>query len=376
MRELSEQAIRDIAYGSTVLGTGGGGDPYLGTLAAIHASRQHGPVKLVAAGELADDALVAFPFVVGAPLPFLEKLTIGPELVRVYRGLERFLGREVSAVMSAEVGGANSSLPMSLAAQLQVPVIDGDLIGRAFPEIQLTVLTLHGIAASPIVIGDEHGNLVTVQAGSNQWAERLARATAICFGAICVAIAYPLSGAAAKKLTLHGTISWAEQIGIALRLAREEKRDGLSAVREATGGELIFSGKIIDVERRTQSGWAVGRALLAGSDHDAGREMIVQFQNENLVAVSGGQIVASVPDLITILNAETGAAITTESLRYGTRVRVLAIACHPIWRTPQGLRLAGPAHWGFEHDYVPIAGSFPPADSFSWTVPTKYEEVA
>ena len=74
MRELSEQAIHDIAYGATVLGTGGGGDPYLGTLAAIAATRRNGPVRLVDADELPDEAIVAFPFLIGSPVPFVEKL--------------------------------------------------------------------------------------------------------------------------------------------------------------------------------------------------------------------------------------------------------------------------------------------------------------
>ena len=376
MRELSEQAIRDIAYGSTVLGTGGGGDPYLGTLAAIESARRHGPVRLADADELADDALVAFPFMVGSPLPFLEKLSIGPELTRVHAGLERFLGRKIDAVMSAEVGGANSTLPMALAAQTGVPIVDGDLIGRAFPEIQLCVLTLHGIPASPVVLGDEHGNLVVVEAVSNHWGEALARSVSVCFGAICVAIAYPIDGRTAKTLTLRGTISWAEQVGAELRRAREQKRDGLAAVCEATAGEVIFRGKIIDVERRTQHGWAVGEARLAGSDDDAGHGLVLQFQNENLVAIKDGEIVASVPDLITVLNLETGTAVTTEQLRYGARVAVLGIACHPIWRTPEGLALAGPQHWSYEHEYTPFPGAFLPAETFAWAEPAAGKQVA
>ena len=118
MRELSEEAIRDIAYGSTVLGTGGGGDPYLGTLAAVDSARRYGPVRLIDADELSDDATVAFPFLIGSPVPFLEKLNVGPEMVAVHQGLEAFLGRSIDAVMSAEVGGANSTLPMSLGARL------------------------------------------------------------------------------------------------------------------------------------------------------------------------------------------------------------------------------------------------------------------
>jgi len=82
--------------------------------------------------------------------------------------------------------------------------------------------------------------------------------------------------------------------------------------------------------------------------------MVVQFQNENLVAIRDGTIVASVPDLITMLDAELGDAITTEHLRYGYRVVVIGIRCDPKWRTPAGIALAGPRHFGYEVDYVPI----------------------
>ena len=76
MRELDRQEIEDIARGSAVLGTGGGGDPYLGKLAALQAMRRYGPLQLVDADELPDDMLVAFPFAIGSPVPFLERVTM------------------------------------------------------------------------------------------------------------------------------------------------------------------------------------------------------------------------------------------------------------------------------------------------------------
>ena len=53
--------------------------------------------------------------------------------------------------------------------------------------------------------------------------------------------------------------------------------------------------------------------------------MSIQFQNENLVRARDGAIVVSVPDLITLLEEETGEPIITEQLRYGFRVIVLGI---------------------------------------------------
>jgi uncharacterized protein len=72
------------------------------------------------------------------------------------------------------------------------------------------------------------------------------------------------------------------------------------------------------------------------------------------MAIRDGETVASVPDLFTILDVELGDAITTEGLRYGYRVAVVGIRCDPKWRTPAGIALSGPRHFGYQVDYVPI----------------------
>ena len=46
MREIKVEDLRDLARGAAVLGTGGGGDPYVGRLLAQQAIRRHGPVTL------------------------------------------------------------------------------------------------------------------------------------------------------------------------------------------------------------------------------------------------------------------------------------------------------------------------------------------
>jgi DUF917 family protein len=37
---------------------------------------------------------------------------------------------------------------------------------------------------------------------------------------------------------------------------------------------------------------------------------------------------------------------------------VIGIPCDPKWRTPAGLALAGPGHWGYEVPYVPVEERF------------------
>lgn len=61
--------------------------------------------------------------------------------------------------MPIEVGGMNTLIPLAIANELGLPVIDADSMRRAFPQIEMTVFTLHGIPAAPLVVADEKGDL-------------------------------------------------------------------------------------------------------------------------------------------------------------------------------------------------------------------------
>lgn len=114
---------------------------------------------------------------------------------------------------------------------------------------------------------------------------------------------------------------------------------------------------MIDVSRRTEGGFARGSARIEGIGDDAGRVLGLGFQNEHLPATRDGETVATTPDLICVLDTDTGDPVTTEGLRYGLRVSVLAAPCDPRWTTPGGLALAGPRYFGYDVDYLPFRES-------------------
>lgn len=358
MRLLQRTEIEDIAAGSAVLGTGGGGDPYLGKLAALQAIEKYGPLKLADINELDDDDLVVFPFGIGSPVPFLERITLHKELRVAYEAMQRWMGRPVKAIMSAEIGGMNSVIPFAVASELGLPVIDGDGMGRAYPEIQLVTFTLYGHSAAPIVVADARGNSVIIDSIDNFWAERLARPAAIEFGAIAGGFAFPIIVKDLKVAAVLNSVTFAERIGAAIRKAQAAHSDPVDAVTDVTNGFRLINGRIVDVKRKTERGWALGETVIEGVDEYAGRQMIVRFQNEHLVVIENDEIIVSVPDLIAILDTERGDPITTEHLRYGFRVSVLGIPCDEKWRTSAGIELGGPRHFGYDIDFVPVEERF------------------
>jgi uncharacterized protein len=365
VRIIHADDLDDVATGAAVLGTGGGGDPYIGKLMAKQAMAQRGPVRLIDVDELADDALVVPAAMMGAPTVMVEKLPRGDELTVAFKKLEAYLGRTIDAVLCGEAGGLNSTTPFIVAAETGLPLVDGDGMGRAFPELQMVSFTMYGVPATPMVMADDKGNSVVLNTIDNRWTERLARAATIEMGGSALIAFYAMDGVTAKRSVLRGTVSKALDIGRALREAHAEKRDGVEAVRHHLGAHRLFDGKIVDVSRRTVGGFARGEAVIEGLDGYADQRCRIEFQNEFLVARTDDRVLATTPDLITILDADDGNPITTESLRFGFRVTVLGIACDPQWRSDAGLELVGPAYFGYDIPYVPIEHRVAGADERS-----------
>ncbi len=354
IRMVDVNDMEDIAIGGAVLGTGGGGDPYVGKLMAQQAIRKYGPVKLMDVMELADDALVVPVCMMGAPTVMTEKLPQGDELMNAFRALEAVMGRKIDAVLCGEAGGVNSTTPFVVAAASGLPLIDGDGMGRAYPELQMVTFTLHGVSATPMVLCDDKGNSLVLDTVSNAWTERLARAATIEMGGSALLAFYPMSGAVAKKAVVAGTLSLCAKIGETLRAARAEHSDPVRALTDLLGAKTLFHGRIMDIERRTEGGFARGKATLTGVDTWKGQTLRLDFQNEFLIAERDGTVLATTPDLIAVVEADSGAPVTTDSLKYGQRLMALAWPCNPLWRTPGGIELVGPRYFKYDRDYVPF----------------------
>lgn len=356
---LGPDDLPDLARGAALLGTGGGGDPHVGRLMVEAAMREHGPVTVLDPDELTDDAFVVPTAMMGAPTVMVEKIPRGDEAVTALRTLERLLGRTATATMPIECGGINSMIPLAVAARTGLPVVDADGMGRAFPELQMETFGVYGVPGSPMVVSGDHGETVTIDTGpDNARMEWLARGAAIRMGGAALIAEYAMTGAQVRATAVPRTLSLGLALGRAIREAREQLRDPVSALAEALGSTIythlrvLFAGKVADVERRTVDGFARGRARFVSFDGSS--TLRTQFQNETLIAEIDGAVACVVPDLICVLEAESAEPITTEGLRYGQRVVVVGISTPAIMRTPEALAVFGPACFGLEEEFRPV----------------------
>ena len=359
-RTLAAGDVVPLALGAAVLGTGGGGDPYVGQLTLQREIERNGLPTLIDLSDLDDGALVVPVAMGGAPVVGLEKLLSEPFADASLRRLERYMCRSADAVMPLEIGGVNSLLPFVTSSRTGIPVVDADGMGRAFPTLDKTTFSILGLSASPVVTSNEHGDGAIIHCATNLKAELVSRAVLVELGAACSSTLFPMSGADAKRTAIPGTVSLALSVGRAILAARASGNDpvygiiaALARFDESIHARVLYGGKVVDVQRSMAGGFNSGSGRLRGTDGWTG-EADFSFQNEYSRISAGDELLAVVPDLIAFLDADTGDPVTCETLRYSQRVQVLGISCSSLLRSPAGLIACGPAAFGLEDAYRPI----------------------
>ena len=357
LRPVSAAEIESLAIGAWILGTGGGGSPYLALLNMRKLYREGVCVSLLDPMDLADAARVAVVSNMGAPLVGQERLTDPQTIARAVRMMEEYRGCRFDAIMSLEIGGGNSLQPFMAAAVLGLPVVDADCMGRAFPEAQMTSFAIHDLTMYPLTLADVRDNAVVVaRAASWKWMERLSRKACVEVGSIASTCKAPRTGKEVKECGILYSTTKAIRLGQTVQDARRRHQDPVQALVDVEGGRLLFRGQMRDVARRTTEGFLRGTAKLDGLDDFRGSSFELAFQNEFAVGWLDGRPRVMTPDLICVLDSVSGDAIGTETLRYGQRVSVIALPAPPVLLTPKGLEHVGPRAFGYD---LPFKSVFP-----------------
>jgi DUF917 family protein len=356
---LGADSLEDLSQGAVFLATGGGGDPYVSFLLAKEVLTATNGVELLDPVDLDDDAFVVTLGGVGAPTVSLELLPSRDEPAETLRAFESHVGRKADAVISFEIGGGNSLVPLIAGAELGIPVIDGDGMGRALPEAQMMTYPISGVKPCPALARDYAGNIATFDTESIFDYEKEIRRFALENGGMVLAAEHPMTGAEVKASVVPNTVTFSVEVGRILREHRGNAEAMGNHLAEAFAPSIygsfhhLYSGKVIDYSSRIIGGYDIGEATLESFDKSQ-PNMQINIKNEYLVAKIGKRVVASVPDLISILDYETSTPINAERLRYGQRVTVYGIGCPEYYRRPEALAVVAPRCFGFDFDYRAI----------------------
>ena len=356
-RFIEADELESLATGAWILGAGGGGNPYHSYLNMRERYRDGARVELIDPLSLDDDAWIACVSNMGAPLVGEERLSDPEITAKPVQMMEEFINARFTGIMSLEIGGANSMQPLLAASVMGLPVVDADCMGRAFPEAQMTSFAIGDLRCYPFCLADVRDNTVIIpRAASWKWMERLSRKVCTEVGSIAATCKAPRTGAEVKRWAIHHTTTKAIRIGETVRAARRAHDDPVEALVGAEGGKTLFCGKVADVARRTTEGFLRGAAEIDGLDGDRGSRFRLEFQNEFAVGMRDGEIVVMVPEIICVMDSLSGEAVGTETLRYGQRVKVVALPAPEVLMSPKGLEHVGPRAFGYDVDFRSLFG--------------------
>jgi uncharacterized protein len=355
LRHMAADDLESLAVGAFILGTGGGGSPYLGLLNMRRLYAEGHRVQLLSPDDLADDDWVAAVSNMGAPLVGQERLTDSRTIARAVALMEEHTGLRFRGIMALEIGGGNALQPLMAAAHLQRPVVDADMMGRAYPEAQMTSVAVGALRPHPLTSVDVRGlEAIVDKVPSWRWMERVSRRICVEYGSIASTCKAPRTGGEVRQWAIHGSTSKAIDIGGAVRKAQRAHDDPIAAILAVAHGKVLFAGKVSDVERRTTEGFLRGRTRLEGSGDWRGTLLEIGFQNEWIVAWLDGEPLVMSPDLICVLDSVGGEAVGTETIRYGQRVTVIALPPAPVFLTPKGLAHVGPRAFGYDLEFTSV----------------------
>ncbi|WP_033290199.1 DUF917 domain-containing protein [Amycolatopsis jejuensis] len=347
MEQVTEGALDDVLRGAAHFGSGGGGDLHLGREMLVAALRRHGPVPLVDAARFDPDAFVLPVISAGVPYALAEKAHSLADAETLRSAVEARAGRECVAVLPVQRGSVNLAVPLAVAAQLGLPCLDADLMGRTLPSIDLTLLHLAGHPVAPVTVVGGAGVVAEFTSGEATVLGEMLRAVMPSLGLVALISAYRVTAADCAGLGTAGAVSECARIGAALA------EPGLEPFLRACGGSLVCTGTVAELVQNSTDGWPRGVVSLRTPDGFAR----IDFQNENLVLSRDGTVLATVPDLITFADADTGILVQTVDLVLGQEIHVLVSPGDARWHTDAGLAMVGPRAFGYSVDPVRFGGA-------------------
>jgi DUF917 family protein len=363
VRILTLEDVKDVLAGFAVLGSGGGGSAAAALERLEQTDRDGYEFRLATLDELDATARLACIGGIGAQavtedaaydrLPRAQK----PAGLLAIEALAAYEGVSLDALMTAEIGVEALSDAWCPAAELGLPLVDADAIGRAVPEVQHSLFNLHNVPITPQAVATEVGDtLIITNVACDERSEALLRAMAMASGDLVYALDHPGTVAELRPALIPGVISLTQRIGRALRATAAEGGDTAAAAATAGGGGVRFRGAVAAAHTANRGGFTCGETLLTGNGHDFGSEYRIWLKNENLMSWRNGDVDVTTPDVITLIGDKGDVLLNPCGEAVGRSVAVVAVPAPAQLRTAEAIALLGPQAFGFDVRYRPTDG--------------------
>ncbi len=272
--------------------------------------------------------------------------------------LSHHLGKKFNAVIRNEAAGATLNA-FEVAAEAGLPVVDACPAGRAKPEVEQSLTFINGLSVTPAALVTRWGDILFIDHAADDYRyEDLARAVAVASGGGVSNARGVLTVQEVRDVTIHGALTEAIRFGRTVREAKQSGTDPINALLKASAGHKMFEGVVSRADQKGERGFTWWDVYLTGGGPYATHTYRIWVKNENIVSWLDGKPDVMSPDLIYNLDSNTGQALASAGLGsypMGSHVTIIGRpALSLAWRTPRGIEIIGPRHFGFDFDYRPI----------------------
>jgi len=347
----------NLVKGATFLGTGGGGDPNTGLIILKNIVTSGNIIKIIDVNELPSNKIIVVPYNVGSIAPIKNiknSIKIKNPLETAIKEMEDLIGLKIGAVLSSEIGGSNTPAALSMTYSLNIPAIDGDLVGRAAPELHQCTCHIFDIKMSPSVIATEKGNIIIIKEYANiDNYESIARYISIIEGDFASVVDTPMNIDNAKKAIIPNTVSLSLKIGEIINSMNYNKSEKIEKLLNLINGWKIFEGKVEKYTWKNDGGFLKGDIFVKGKNEYKGKTLRSWIMNEHIMVFLNEKPIVMCPDSFALTDTNLN-PITNTNLEEGMDVIGFAFKSPEVWRSDKGLRYFGPKHFGFNFDYIPV----------------------
>jgi DUF917 family protein len=258
------------------------------------------------------------------------------------------------ALMSTGFAGINGLFSLMLGMRFGLPWVDADLAGRGLARLAQTSVCAAGRPLAPVAIAESSGHLVVVAGGSPSQVQRTAQMFVSSSSGWAVMAMAPIAVVDLPDCAVLAAVSSALMLGRQALAAGTPPDFAGFAVN--VGGRLLAAGRVVEISRRPgpadheNAGFGRGSVMIAG--HTGRTVLRLEMGTEYLMAVRDGDVVATTPDVLAVVDRRTGSPIACDAIRTGLDVAVLQLPAPLFWRDPQRIEVLAPRAYGIDIDPV------------------------
>jgi DUF917 family protein len=323
---LNKDTVLPAVYGGTFLGGGGGGWIEEG-IEVANMAVSIGTPRLVNISELPSDSYVCTASLVGAPAN-PDRCVKPIDYITALKNLTNNIGVNLSGIISNENGAVATVNGWIQSAVLGIPVVDAPSNGRAHPTGVMGSMMLNKeknyISYQSAVGGNKSkGKYIEAFAkGSINTTSAVIRQVSEHAGGFVAVARNPVPASYVQKNGAVGAIKQAIKIGEAFL---NKSKDGAMAMIEAivneAQGEIIDKGILSSKILKMSKGFDVGELRIKNES----REYIIDVWNEYMILESKGERLATFPDLIMLMDMDTGRPLISAEASISNQVCIVKV---------------------------------------------------